>query len=154
MLVTDVGDEMCLWQLSDVGEGFDHFGHQRNSVTNIHKSAPTLSYQHHCHRNYLLLEIKDNSPKCSRTKLIWVRFDLSAIAENWLTIVDTSNPSACGWNKSIMLNWNEAFYSWYMGTPGSRLAVFLLPLFAVEMSKSVQGSRFARIPEGIPETNG
>ena len=28
MLATDVGDEMCLYQLKDVGDGFVHFCHQ------------------------------------------------------------------------------------------------------------------------------
>ena len=28
MLMTDVGDEMCWWQLWDVGDGFGHFCHQ------------------------------------------------------------------------------------------------------------------------------
>ena len=74
VLVTDVGDEMCWWQLYDVGDGFSHFDHQNplsfyigigwfgptfkryrqhgNSVTNIYKLSPTLSHQHHCHLIY------------------------------------------------------------------------------------------------------
>ena len=28
MLVADVGDKMCEWQLKDVGDGFGDFGHQ------------------------------------------------------------------------------------------------------------------------------
>ena len=28
MLVMDVGDEICWWQLKDVGDGFGHFDHQ------------------------------------------------------------------------------------------------------------------------------
>ena len=54
MLVTDVGDEMCLWQLWDVGDGFGCFcrqhplslnisvGHQQpKDVTNIEILSPT-----------------------------------------------------------------------------------------------------------------
>ena len=70
MLVTEVGNSFYLWQVWDVGDGFGNFGHQhslslyfsaakrattfkrghshRDSVTNINKSSPTLSYQHHC----------------------------------------------------------------------------------------------------------
>ena len=36
MLVTDVGDEMCRWQLLDVGDDFGYFGHLHlKIVTNI-----------------------------------------------------------------------------------------------------------------------
>ena len=58
MLVTDVGDEMCWWQLQNIGDGFGVFDHQHllfhisighqhsKDVTNIHKSLPTQSRQH------------------------------------------------------------------------------------------------------------
>ena len=71
MLVTDIGDEVCWWQLWDVDDRFGHFRHRyllfgdiilifwhkdwaprfkrchqyRNSDTNIKKC-----HQHHCHR--------------------------------------------------------------------------------------------------------
>ena len=41
MLVTDVGDKMCRWQLQDFVE---HFGHLVNI---IQKLLPILSHQHH-----------------------------------------------------------------------------------------------------------
>ena len=59
MLVMNVGDEMCWWQLSDIGDGFDHFCHQRplsfninvghqyrKDVTNIEILPPTSQNGH------------------------------------------------------------------------------------------------------------
>jgi len=52
MLVTDVGDEMCWWQLWDVGDGFDRFCHQHTlsfckaSGTNIPKMSPISKFCH------------------------------------------------------------------------------------------------------------
>ena len=34
MLVTDVGDEMCWWQLSDEDDGFGHFSHKNHFSLN------------------------------------------------------------------------------------------------------------------------
>ena len=71
MLVIDVGDEICWWQLYDVSDGFDHFGHQHplssyisvghqysKDVTNIDvqrlvtefKYPMWRCHQHHYHR--------------------------------------------------------------------------------------------------------
>ena len=42
MFVTDVGDEMCWWQLLDFGDGFGHFGHQYQLSFYI-----SVGHQHH-----------------------------------------------------------------------------------------------------------
>ena len=62
MLVTDVGEEICWWQLWDVGDNFGHFGRQHplsfyisvghqhpKDVINIEILSPTSlnSHQHH-----------------------------------------------------------------------------------------------------------
>ena len=63
MLVTDVGNELCWWQLSDIGDGFAHFGslyfyisigHQNvKDVTYIKIHSPTSTNRHqHCHQHY------------------------------------------------------------------------------------------------------
>ena len=41
MLVTDIGDEMCWWQLWDVGDGLSHFSHQHPLSLNI-----SVGHQH------------------------------------------------------------------------------------------------------------
>ena len=52
MLVTDVGDEICWWQLQDDGDGFGLFGHQHplslciTSGNNIQKMSPTSNFRH------------------------------------------------------------------------------------------------------------
>ena len=70
MLVADVGDEMCWWQLWDVGGGFGHYGdkhplslhlsvkHQPSKdVTNIEIQLPTLCHQHHDFTNITVTKI-------------------------------------------------------------------------------------------------
>ena len=63
MLVTDVGDEMCWWQLKDVDDRFFHFGHpyplysyitvghqllvHQLLVTNIQKMSKISKFSHH-----------------------------------------------------------------------------------------------------------
>ena len=57
MLVTDVGNEMCWWQLQNFVDGFCHFGHQHPLFTfafgtNLQQMSPTSKHchQHHCKR--------------------------------------------------------------------------------------------------------
>ena len=70
MLVADVGDEMCWWQLWDVGGGYGHYGdkhplslhlsvkHQPSKdVTNIEIQLPTLCHQHHDFTNITVTKI-------------------------------------------------------------------------------------------------
>ena len=69
MLVTDVGDEMCWWQLWGVSDGFGHFGHQHlltlasgsnikkmslKSVSVTNKQKSHQLHQHLCHWLFLL----------------------------------------------------------------------------------------------------
>ena len=52
MLVTDVGDEICWWRLSDSGDIFGHFGDQYRLFftlalgTNIQTMSPTSKFSH------------------------------------------------------------------------------------------------------------
>ena len=66
ILVTDVADEMCWWQLWDVGDGFGgHFGHTTSAifldqhsidVIKIEIESPTFTYhQHLCSHIYVVI---------------------------------------------------------------------------------------------------
>ena len=44
MLVTDVWDEICWWQLLDVGDSFDHFGHQNQLSFYISVRHPLICF--------------------------------------------------------------------------------------------------------------
>ena len=89
MLVADVGDEMCWWQLWDVGGGFGHFygkhplslhlsvKHQPlKDVTNIEIQLPTLSHQHHDFTNITITKI-NLSPN-------WVRIGFWIWSCTWI----------------------------------------------------------------------
>ena len=63
MLVTDVGDEMCWWQLYDVGDNFGHFGNQNllsfyisvgHQHSNDFKSSSSRCHRHHCHLTWVI----------------------------------------------------------------------------------------------------
>ena len=67
MLGTDVGDEMCLWQLCDVGDGFGRSGRfhrYRNSVTNARKLSSTSTCRQHlcCRTSPMFFKLIDFQP--------------------------------------------------------------------------------------------
>ena len=57
MLVTDVGNDMCWWQLWDVGNGFSPFRHQHPLSFNI-----SVGYQHPKHVTNI--KIPSTTPNC------------------------------------------------------------------------------------------
>ena len=69
MLVTDFVDEMCWWQLWDVGDGFDRFchqhplsfnisvGHQHSKIVTKMKSPTLTCHQHLCSPKFTVIKL-------------------------------------------------------------------------------------------------
>ena len=126
MLVTDVGDEMCWWQLWDIGDGFDRFCHQHPLSFNIsvghqhpkifNKIKSPVCHQHLCSPYFILFAIVIIMIQIIRNikSLIILEIDIfpSSIPKIWNHLVTDVKKDSFFWfeeeNSSIPL-----CYKWY-----------------------------------------
>ena len=76
MLVTDVGDEMCWWQLVDVDDRFGHFGHRHPLSFHIN-----VRHQHskHVTRTEILSSTSENFRQLLVTNITLPKYHFSVL---------------------------------------------------------------------------
>ena len=113
MLLTDIGGEICWWQLKDVCDGYGHFGHQHPRSVYI-SSAPTSTnrHQHHCHRFWGEIEV---IVKKLTIKLIAIFFNVSRFSTQPRKEIDfTARKTTwklCFDDLKVILTWKNSKYS-------------------------------------------